>query len=100
MNLPKASASKAQQGTPANSQVRKTWLVLSSPRSHDGEIHAIRHPSADLTLSSVTVPTRPSGKTLALNAQPYRPHRKRVRLNSSLCSATDYLIAERWLSRI
>ena len=71
MNLPRAAASKAQQGTPAIAQVRKTWLVLSPPRSYDGEVHAIRHPSADSMLSSVTVPLQhpPFRQTLELNAQ-------------------------------
>lgn len=74
MNAPRAAASKAQQGTPAISpptQVRKTWLVLSSPRSHDGEVHAIRHPSADSMPSNVTVPLQhpPFRQTLELSAQ-------------------------------
>lgn len=83
MNLPRAFASKAQQGPPANSQVRKT---LSSPRSHDGEVHAIRHPSADSMPSSVTVPLQhpPFRQTLELNAQRSRPHRKRIRWKGSL----------------
>lgn len=62
MNLIRAVASKARQGTAANFQVRRTWLVLSPPRSYDGEVHAIRHPSADSMLWVCRFRTRPSGK--------------------------------------
>jgi hypothetical protein len=74
MNVPRAAASKAQQGTPANSPPTpgpQNVACLVITRSHDGEVHAIRHPSADSMPSNVTVPLQhpPFRQTLELTAQ-------------------------------
>lgn len=50
-NAPRAAASKAQRGTHRSAK-RGLSCHHDSPRSHDGEVHAIRHPSADSLLST------------------------------------------------